>query len=142
MASAGDPGNIADILQKAEAERFVGREHELESFRRYINLTPPTYIIYFITGQGGVGKTALLNRYQAIARNEYGFVVAGCDEQHRDMPTVLGHFAQQFSAQHASLKHFNERYKIYRQKMNEIENDPTAVLATWSIRSRNRHDCR
>ncbi len=126
MASAGDPGNIDDILKKAEAERFVGREHEIESFRRSINLTPPTYIIFFITGQGGVGKTALLNRYQAIARNEYDFLVAGCDEQQRDIPTVLGHFAQQLSAQNTPLKHFNERYKTYRQKMNEIENDPAA----------------
>ena len=126
MASAGDPGNIDDILKKAEAERFVGRKHEIESFRRYINLTPLTYIIFFITGQGGVGKTALLNRYQAIARNEYGFLVAGCDEQQRDIPTVLGHFAQQLSANNTPLKHFNERYKTYRQKMNEIENDPAA----------------
>ncbi len=126
MASADDPGNIDDILKKAEAERFVGRDHEIESFRRSINLTPPTYIIFFITGQGGVGKTALLNRYQAIARNEYDFLVAGCDEQQRDIPTVLGHFAQQLSAQNTPLKHFNERYKTYRQKMNEIENDPAA----------------
>ena len=126
MASAGDPGNIDDILKKAEAERFVGREHEIASFRQFIDLTPPTYVIFYITGQGGVGKTALLNRYQAIARNEYGFFVAGCDEQQRDIPTVLGHFTQQLSAQNAPLKHFNERYKTYRQKMNEIENDPAA----------------
>jgi tetratricopeptide (TPR) repeat protein len=126
MASAGDPGNIDDIIKKAEAERFVGREREIESFRRYINLTPPTYVIFSITGQGGVGKTALLNRYQEIARNEFAFLLAGCDEQQRDIPTVLGHFAQQLSAQNAPLKHFNERYKIYRQKMNEIENDPAA----------------
>jgi hypothetical protein len=47
-------GDLGDIIDKAEAERFVGREHEIESFRQYINRTPPTYIIFYITGQGGV----------------------------------------------------------------------------------------
>lgn len=119
-------GDLGDIIDKAEAERFVGREHEIESFRQYINRTPPTYIFFYITGQGGVGKTALLNRYRGIARNEFAFLLAGCDEQQRDIPPVLGHFAQQLSAQNAPLKHFNERYKTYRQKMLEIENDPAA----------------
>jgi len=123
MASTGDLG---DILDKAEAARFVGREQEIENFRQHISCTPPSYIVFYITGQGGVGKTTLLNRYRAIVRNEYGFLVAGSDEQQRDIPTVLGHFAQQLSAQNVSLKHFNERYKTYRQKMHEIENDPAA----------------
>jgi tetratricopeptide (TPR) repeat protein len=123
MASMGDLG---DIIDRAEAERFVGREDELESFRQYINLTPPTYIIFYITGQGGVGKTALLNRYREIARSDFAFLLAGCDEQQRDIPAVLGHFAKQLSAQGASLKHFNERYKTYREKMYEIESDPAA----------------
>ena len=119
-------GDLGDIIDKAEAARFVGRENEIESFRQYVNLTPPTYIIFYITGQGGVGKTALLNRYREIARSEFAFLLAGCDEQQRDIPAVLGHFAQQLSAQGVPLKHFNERYKTYRQKMHEIENDPTA----------------
>ena len=53
-------GDLGAIIANAEAARFVGRENEIESFRQYVNLTPPTYIIFYITGQGGVGKTALV----------------------------------------------------------------------------------
>ena len=56
-------GDLGDIIDKAEAERFVGQEHEIESFRQHISSIPPTYIFFYITGQGGVGKTALLNLY-------------------------------------------------------------------------------
>jgi DNA-binding NtrC family response regulator len=64
----GIHGRFGRYLDKAEAERFVGREHEIESFRQHISSTPPTYIFFYITGQGGVGKTALLATW--IIRSE------------------------------------------------------------------------
>src|SRR6266480_3044538 len=113
MTSTSDWG---DIIDEVESRRFVGREQELDTFRQQISLSKPNYLIFYIAGQGGVGKTTLLNRYRKIARNEFAFLLAVCDEQQRDIPTVLGHFAQQLSAQNAPLKHFSERYKTYRQK--------------------------
>ena len=118
-------GDWNEIYEEAEAEYFVGREQELESFHLNIRLTRPRFLIYYITGQGGAGKTTLLNRCKAIAQ-ECGFLLANCDEQQHDVPSVLGRFAQQFTEQGYSLKDFNERYKAYRQKMYEIENDPEA----------------
>lgn len=123
MGSAGDWG---DIIDTAEAERFVGREQELQSFRQEISRPHLHYVIFFITGQGGVGKTTLLNRYREIASKDFNFLLADSDEQQRDIPTVLGRFAQQLAEQGFPLKRFNERYKTYRQKMHEIENDPEA----------------
>ncbi len=114
-----------DIIRKAEAERFVGREQELEAFQREIALTVPGVLIYYLTGQGGVGKTTLLRRYQELAKNS-GFLVAECSEQQKDVPAVLGRFAQQLALQHAPLENFEKRYKVYRQHLHEIENDPEA----------------
>jgi hypothetical protein len=37
-----------DVIEKAEAERFVGREQELFSFRINMERNPPRYLIYFI----------------------------------------------------------------------------------------------
>ncbi len=85
----------------------------------------PQYFIFYISGQGGVGKTTLLNRYREIARTSH-FFVAESDERQKDVPSLLGHFAQQLEEQGAPLKRFNDRYKTYRQKMHEIENDPDA----------------
>jgi hypothetical protein len=39
------------------------------------NLTPLRYLIFYITGQGGVGKTTLLNRYREIAQ-DFSFLLA------------------------------------------------------------------
>ncbi len=118
-------GDWGDIIDKEDAERFVGREQEIDTFRRQINLTPPRYLIFYITGQGGVGKTTLLNRYREIARDA-GFLLTDCDELQREIPAVLGRFSRQMAEQDFHLKRFDERYKIYRQKMNEIESDPEA----------------
>jgi tetratricopeptide (TPR) repeat protein len=97
-------------------------------------------MIFYITGQGGVGKTTLLNRYRETARDA-GFLVADCNEQEHDVPAVLGRFAHQLSEKGLHLKHFSERHKIYRQKMGEIENDPdapqgiTALLGQTIVRA-------
>ena len=123
MTSFDDWGPIID---EAEAQRFVGREQELDTFRQHINSTPPRYLLFYITGQGGVGKTTLLNRYREIARNDFKFLLADSDEQQRDIPTVLGRFARQLKEQNAPLKRFDERYNTYCQRMHEIENDPEA----------------
>lgn len=39
---------------------------------------------------------------------------------------MLGHFSHQLAEQKNPLKHFEERYRIFRQKMSEIESDPEA----------------
>lgn len=118
-------GNWDDLINEAESERFVGREQELELFRKEIGLARPRSLIFYITGQGGVGKSTLLGRYRTVAEAA-GFLLADTDELQRDVPSVLGRFARQFSEQGIHLKRFNERYKLYRQKMDELENDPQA----------------
>ncbi len=129
MASIGDWDEILDERNfghhEAIAERFVGRDRELNAFRKQISLIPPRYLIYYISGQGGVGKTALLDQYREITRN-LGFLVTRCNEQQRDVTSVLDHFARQLAEQGFPLKHFTERYKIYGQMMDEIHKDPEA----------------
>jgi len=114
-----------DLIKKREAERFVGREQELDIFQREIALEVPEILIYYLTGQGGVGKTTLLRRYQELARKS-DFLVAECSEQQKDVPAVLGRFAQQLATLHAPLENFEKRYKVYRQHLREIEHDPEA----------------
>jgi tetratricopeptide (TPR) repeat protein len=132
MASVGD---WDELINEAEAERFVGRERELETFRQQISLTKPRYLIFYITGQGGAGKTILLNRYREIAK-ELEFLLADCDEPQRDVPAVLGRFAHQLAEQGFPAKHFDERYKTYRQRMHEIETDPEAPQGLAAILGR------
>lgn len=129
------PGNWDDIIDMAEAERFVGREQELEVFRKEISQPFPSYLIFYITGQGGVGKTTLLDRYRSIAATT-GFLVASVDEQQRTVADVLGRIAAQLESLGFSPKHFSERYKTYCQKMDEIESDPYAPQGLATVLGR------
>jgi len=49
-----------------------------------------------------------------------------CDEQQRNVLSILAHFAHQLADQSYPLKHFSERYDVYQQKVDEIERDPEA----------------
>lgn len=132
MAEKGDWNTV---IKKVEVQRFVGRGQEIDAFRRQLSLNKPDSLIFYITGQGGVGKSTLLNRYKDVAR-ESNFLLAGSDEQERDVPAVLGRFAQQLADQDMPLKRFHERYKTYKQKMNEIESDPEAPQGLASLLGR------
>ncbi|GCE50260.1 hypothetical protein EI42_04737 [Thermosporothrix hazakensis] len=111
------------IIKQAESRRFIGREKELETFRYHINAS--NYLIFYICGQGGVGKTTLMKRYGEMA-HEFGFLAVTSDEQQKTIPELLGHFAHQLAEHNIHLKKFEKRYKTYQQKREEIENDPSA----------------
>nr|BBH95988.1 hypothetical protein KTA_41870 [Thermogemmatispora argillosa] len=122
MASSQD---WSQIIHQSESERFVGRQQELALFLQELLREPPRTLIFYLTGQAGVGKTTLLRRYQALAR-EQGFLVAECDERQRDVLAVLGHLAAQFEMRGLHLKAFEERHRLYYQRLHEIESDPQA----------------
>ncbi len=128
-------GSWDDILDETEAKLFVGREQELAVFRQQISLGKPDYLIFYITGQGGVGKSTLLNRYRDIAKDA-GFLLADCDEQQKSIVAVLGRFSHQLAEQTFPLKRFEDRYRIYRQRMSEIENDPEAPQGLATLMGR------
>ncbi|MBX5449936.1 MAG: tetratricopeptide repeat protein, partial [Thermogemmatispora sp.] len=122
MASSQD---WSQIIHQSENERFVGREQELMLFLQELRREPPRTLIFYLTGQAGVGKTTLLRRYQMLAC-EQGFLVAECDERQRDVLAVLGHLAAQFEMHGLRLKTFEERHRLYYQRLHEIEADPQA----------------
>lgn len=119
-------GTWGDLIDAVENDHFVGREQELRRFKRELwRARKSKKLIFFISGQGGVGKTTLLNRYQEMAE-ELSVVVAESDDQQRDIPTILGRFAEQLAQYGYPLKRFTERYNTYRQRREEIESDPNA----------------
>lgn len=117
-----------DILNQRRSSDFVGRQDELDFFRKNLSLSatdPERKFIVHISGQGGIGKTTLMKRFRAMAV-ETGFVAAMVDEWQEDVPQVLGEFAEQFAANEHKLESFAKRYKDYREKKGEVEADPEA----------------
>jgi tetratricopeptide (TPR) repeat protein len=115
--------SLQDILKRRQQEEFVGREEQLSFFHRNLRWEiddPRRRFIINVSGQGGVGKTWLLRRFRKIAE-EFAAVTAYTDETQEDIPGVMGRVAEQCEAQEHPLKTFAERYKVYRQRRQEIE---------------------
>ncbi|MGH2957101.1 MAG: ATP-binding protein [Solirubrobacterales bacterium] len=58
---------LSDRVQRARRRRFVGRAAELELFREAVEGAESAFSVLFVHGPGGVGKSALLERFAEIA---------------------------------------------------------------------------
>lgn len=58
---------VAARLRSAQQRVFVGRQAELELLRAALAEDPPPFAVLHLYGPGGVGKSALLDRFAALA---------------------------------------------------------------------------
>jgi tetratricopeptide (TPR) repeat protein len=114
------------------ARSFIGRTEQQYQFQQSLN--QPDHVnaklIFGVSGQGGVGKTTLLNEFRRIAE-EYGHVVAYVDEgvatnRVDDVPEAMHRLAEDLAGQGFKCEEFRKRYKDYRVKKQEMEADPEA----------------
>lgn len=73
---------IADRLRQARRAGFVGRDAELELFRRAVHGGAPEPAVLYVHGPGGVGKTTLLAMFAELVAG------AGRPLVHLDARTV------------------------------------------------------
>ncbi len=120
--------SLSEIIRGRQQEAFVGREDQITAFRQNLTYSPQDEqrrFVYAISGQGGVGKTWLMRRFQEIAQASGG-ITSWTDESQDDLPSTMGAIASQLGHQGLDLGDFNERYSTYRQLRSEIESDPNA----------------
>ena len=120
--------SFQEILKQRQQKSFVGREEQINFFRSNLALSLESdqrRFILSVFGQGGVGKTTLLKQFRKIAE-ENNFATALSDDEETSVPKVMARFAQQFENQGHKLEKFSDRYKVYRQKKQELESDPEA----------------
>ena len=117
---------LQQILKQRQQEEFIGREDQLAIYTR--NLALPVEhrrFIFNVFGQGGVGKTSLLRRFRRLLEANQS-LTAWSDELDPDIPSVMGRIAADLEKQGLDVKSFNERYRLYRQRRQELEMDPEA----------------
>ncbi|MEM7067064.1 MAG: tetratricopeptide repeat protein [Cyanobacteria bacterium P01_B01_bin.77] len=121
-----------ELIRQRQRSSFVGRVEQLEVFKH--NLTNlqdsdgfayPEAFLFNIWGQGGVGKSSLLRQFEDIAKQQK-HLVARIDEGVATVPEAMATFAKQLASQGQPLTKFGDRYKVYRQKREELETDPDA----------------
>ncbi|WP_223265175.1 tetratricopeptide repeat protein [Nostoc sp. 'Peltigera membranacea cyanobiont' 210A] len=128
MNPQNKPKNLQDKLKQLQRLGFVGREDQVNQFRQNLALPPEDdrrRFVYNVWGQGGVGKSTLLRQFRKIA-DEAKIISAYIDEAEKTVPEVMGRLAEELERQGHKLTQFTERYKVYRQKRQELETDPEA----------------
>lgn len=121
-----------DVIGNSDSGRFVGRKTELSIFMDDISKPSPSYLIYFIYGQGGVGKSELQKHYKEIAEKR-NIIIADCDERQGNIPLILYRFANQIKLKGYSLDKFFDKYHKFQQLKQEIESDPDAPFGLASF---------
>jgi hypothetical protein len=99
-----EPARIGERLAAARRSRFVGRRAELDRFGSAMLAAEPPFVVLYIHGNGGVGKTALLHEYARLAAASSRPVVA-LDGHHLvpSPPEVLRALRHQLGAQSSDL---------------------------------------
>jgi tetratricopeptide (TPR) repeat protein len=129
------------VLAERRKELFVGRDEEREAFRRNFTFEVPEHLIFAIYGQAGIGKSFLVARYQSIAR-ENGALTALTNEaeamaiRESSILQAMARLAKQLAEAGAPLKAFDERYKKYRECLQEVEADPDAPQGVFDLLGR------
>lgn len=118
-------------------DNFVGRAEHLRAFAENFEGETPKYMIFAITGEGGVGKTTLLEHVVNIASlpNNDAIVIT-CDDRHTMPAEVMGHVAVELAKLEITYKDFDERYKKYREMREEVESDPQAPRGVVGLLAR------
>ncbi len=130
-----------ELLPERRKKLFVGRTEERDAFRRNFGREVPEHLIFAIHGQAGIGKSFLIDCYQTIAR-ENGALTAMTNEaeataiQEQSILRAMARLAKQLSDADAPLKAFDEKYKKFREYMQQVETDPDAPQGVFDLLGR------
>jgi tetratricopeptide (TPR) repeat protein len=106
------------LMEQRHGSLFVGREREQELFRLNFLYQVPAYLIFALHGPDGVGKSAMLAQFRAIAEEHNAVTVqvdatqATAVREQTILQTML-RLAQQFAEVGTPFSAFEERYEEY-----------------------------
>jgi hypothetical protein len=126
------PKSLKELRDRTSQLSFIGREAQLQQFRSVL-ATPyekRDCFLFSVSGQGGIGKTTLLKQFRKIT-TDLGHVATYVDEGSPTNPVdnvleALSRLAADLEKQEYECKKFQERYKTYRQRKQELQSDPDA----------------
>ncbi|MFJ6509103.1 tetratricopeptide repeat protein [Streptomyces sp. NPDC091879] len=127
---AQGPVSRQEFISRRRSGGFVGRQRELAVFQQNLARTPgsDTYqFLFHVHGLAGVGKSTLIRRWEAVAR-ESGAVTAVVGEEALSPVEAMEAVSSQLARQGSPLKAFDKQVAYYRQKRHEAEAAMTGLL--------------
>ncbi len=130
-----------EILRQRKTVTFVGRERQLELFQTNLDRSPEHpgfHFIFNVFGQGGVGKSTLLERYRELAAGKKAYAVyvdvrPNLSDSAIEPVQLLGEIVAQMKTQDAPLDKLEKQHKLYRQQKQQLEADPDAPKGFFSF---------
>jgi tetratricopeptide (TPR) repeat protein len=116
--------SLGDVSRDLERERYVGREQELERFRRNLVTIAQgdahVTSVFAVSGDGGIGKSALVRRFEEAA-HAAGYATAVSNEVEIDIVLVLARLVEQLEAQKRKCKSVSKALVTYLNKRFELQ---------------------
>ncbi|MFK8847271.1 hypothetical protein [Streptomyces sp. Ac-502] len=112
-----------ELIRDRREDGFVGRDGELAAFRANLARDPadPDFrFLHHLRGQGGVGKTSLVQRFEHMAR-ELGALTVYVDESVHSVPEAMAAISAKLGRQGSPLKAFDKLLATYRERRHEAE---------------------
>lgn len=128
--------SFQDLFRGLPEEVFVGRAAEVSLFNDVLSASPRPFLILSIWGQGGVGKSTLIERFRQVA-TERGAAAAIANDEQSDVPTTLARFAGQLDEAGQKFKEFDKRHRRYQELRRGIASDPGAPPGVLDFLVRN-----
>lgn len=123
-----------DVIAERQKESFVGRKDYIKQFTDNFASDIPNYLLFFVIGEGGVGKSTLLKQFEFVGKDpEIDALVIICDDEQSSPVAAMGYIAEQLAKHDIKSKEFNEQYKTYRTRRDEIESRSKST--TWASKS-------
>ena len=115
--------SIQKKIRKIQQSNFIGREDQLSVFGqmlKYDCADEHFKNVIYVRGQGGVGKTCLLNQFDQILKSDHHAKTAYIDEKIPDVVEAVAKFCDDFEEQGFEFKAFRNRYQVYQAKLQEL----------------------
>ncbi|WP_165554044.1 tetratricopeptide repeat protein [Kribbella capetownensis] len=129
--------SLQDILESRDAGTFVGRTEPLQLFEHNLTLRPNDPRRRFVVslyGDAGVGKTSLVQRWQAAATKRK-CATAYVDEAF-DVLSAIERLAGGLAASGSACRGFDSRLRQYRTLRHSVDSDPGAPAGISSVLTR------
>ncbi|MEM7369381.1 MAG: tetratricopeptide repeat protein, partial [Bacteroidota bacterium] len=119
-----------DKVRETNNQPFIGREAAIEQFRKNLEIGTDSnefLNIFNVHGQGGVGKSTLIERRYLELAKASGYCSAFVnleDNRWFEIPSLMEEIAKQLESQEGGFKKYRETYKLYLQEKGKLEKDP------------------
>lgn len=112
-----------EIIRRRRSSGFVGRARELALFRENLRRDPGALdyqFLFHVRGLAGVGKSMLVRRWEAVAREEGAITAVVGDDVHSALEAMEA-VSLQLAWQGCPLKRFVKHLAAYQQKRYEAD---------------------